>query len=50
VSINDFAKKITQGEGLKKQVDIAQVKEILAVINRIIPFNLFYALIKLIPK
>ena len=50
MSFHEFARKITQGEGLKDEVNIAQVKEILAVINRIIPFNLFYTLIKLIPK
>jgi len=50
VSINDFAKKISEKEGLKKSIDIAQIKEILSIINKLIPFNLFYTIIKLIPK
>lgn len=50
MSINDFARKITQHEGLKKEVDIAQVKEILRIVNMLVPFRLFYAIIKLLPK
>lgn len=33
MNINNFARLITKGEGKKKQVNIAQIKEILHVIN-----------------
>ncbi len=32
MNMNDFAKKVTLKEGLKQQVSIAQVKEILKII------------------
>jgi len=35
MKITDFAKKVTEFEGLKKQVNIAQIKEILKVMNQI---------------
>uniref|UniRef100_A0A6M3IRQ6 Uncharacterized protein n=1 Tax=viral metagenome TaxID=1070528 RepID=A0A6M3IRQ6_9ZZZZ len=33
MNINNFAKKVSLVEGLKKQINIAQIKEILKVIN-----------------
>ena len=45
MKINDFATNITINEGLKKQVNIAQVKEILTVSNKI-TIGAFYKLIK----
>lgn len=45
MNINKFAEKITKHEGLKKQVNIAQVKEILRVIN-ILTAGFFYKYIK----
>jgi len=48
MNINKFALKITRLEGKKKQVDIAQVKEILAVINKLTG-GVLYLLIKLLP-
>lgn len=33
MTINEFAVKVCKNEGLKKQVDIAQVKEVLKVVN-----------------
>ena len=35
MTINDFAKLITKKEGKLKQVNIAQIKEILKVINEL---------------
>lgn len=48
MSIHEFSKKIAEAEGLKEQVNIAQIKEILSVINKLIPFGLFYGVIKLL--
>ncbi len=50
MTIHEFSIRIAKAEGLKKQVNIAQIKEILSVINRLIPFNIFYCLIKLVCK
>lgn len=33
MKVTDFAKKVTEKEGLKEQVNIAQVMELLKVIN-----------------
>lgn len=49
MKINDFAVKITQQEGKIKQVDIAQVKEILAVINKL-TFGMLYIFVRILPK
>lgn len=35
MKVSDFAVKITEIEGKKKQVNIAQVKEILKIINEL---------------
>lgn len=35
MNINDFAKKVTKTEGKKKEVNIAQIKEILKIINNL---------------
>lgn len=35
MSINDFAEQVTILEGKKKQINIAQIKEILKVVNRL---------------
>ena len=35
MNVNEFSKLVTQHEGLKKQVDISQVKEVLAVVNKL---------------
>ena len=34
MNLNDFAKKVTLAEGLKKQISIAQVKEVLKIVNK----------------
>jgi uncharacterized protein (DUF2267 family) len=39
--ITDFAKKVSKQEGLKKQVNIAQIMEILRVINRLLDGELY---------
>lgn len=44
MKINEFAKLVTQSEGLKKQVNIAQVMEILRVINKL-TLGVFYNMI-----
>lgn len=49
MNINDFAKQVTLTEGLKKQVSIAQVKEILKIINKK-TFGILYLVIRLTPK
>lgn len=41
ININDFAVQVAGEEGLKKQVDIAQVKEILSVINELLDGELY---------
>jgi len=46
MKITDFAKKVTEGEGLKKQVNIAQTLEILKVVNKLTG-GLLYIVIKL---
>lgn len=45
MKVTDFAKKITQQEGLKKGVDIAQISEVLKVVNNLLEGQL-YSLIK----
>lgn len=46
MKITTFAKKIAQAEGLKKQVDIAQISEILRVVN-VFTGGVLYAVIRL---
>lgn len=50
MNINEFALKVCDIEEGKKEVDIAQVKEILSIINNILGVyyadNLFYGLIQ----
>lgn len=41
MNINGFAIKVTKAEGGKKQVNIAQVKEILKVINKLLKGGLY---------
>lgn len=41
MTINDFAKKLTKAEGKKKQVSIAQVKEILKIANSLLNGKLY---------
>ena len=45
MKINDFAKEVTLQEGLKLQISIAQVKEVLRIVNKMLDKNL-YRLIK----
>lgn len=42
--LNDFSKLITQHEGLKVQVNIAQIKEILRIINSLLGGCLYRAI------
>lgn len=49
MKVTDFAKLISKKEGKIKQVDIAQISEILAIIDRMTNGAL-YAIIRLIPK
>jgi len=41
MTIHEFAIKVTDNEGLKKQTNIAQVKEILKVINQLTDGQLY---------
>ena len=36
MTIHEFSKKVAKNEALKKQVNIAQIKEILKVVNRLL--------------
>lgn len=45
MDLNNFAKQVTQNEGLKKQVNIAQVKEVLRVVNKLVA-GMLYKLIR----
>lgn len=48
MTINKFAERITAKEGKLKQVNIAQIKEILSVINKLTG-RILYAVIKVLP-
>lgn len=41
VSMNEFARIVSVHEGKKKQVDIAQIKEVLKVANRLTDGELY---------
>jgi hypothetical protein len=41
MNINKFAKKVTVGEGKLKEVNIAQIKEILKVVNQLLEGELY---------
>lgn len=43
MNLNDFAKLVTQKEGKKKQVNIAQIKEILKIVNGLVNGILYKA-------
>lgn len=47
MNINKFAEKVAKLEGKKKSIDIAQIKEILACINKLTK-GCFYMIIDLI--
>lgn len=49
MKITTFAKKISELEGLKKQINIAQISELLKVINKLTR-GLLYAAIKSLPE
>lgn len=49
MSINTFATLVTKHEGLKKQVNIAQVKEVLRIVN-LITVGALYKIIKGLKK
>ena len=46
MNINEFALKVTRREGGKQQVNIAQIKEVLKVINAL-THGLLYGIIRL---
>jgi len=41
MNINDFANMVAAKEGKKKQVNIAQIKEVLKVVNRLLGGGLY---------
>ena len=45
MKITDFAEKVAENEGGKKEVDIAQIKEVIKVVNNLLEGQL-YKLIK----
>jgi hypothetical protein len=45
MTINEFAKEVTLQEGLKKSINVAQVKEVLRIVNKLLN-NQLYKLIK----
>lgn len=49
MNINDFAKRVTILEGKKKSLSIAQIKEVLKIVNRILGGAL-YAIIRCLPS
>ena len=49
-NLNTLAKEITEHEGLKKQVDIAQVKECLRVLGDILRSKDFFESVALLIK
>ena len=49
MNINKFAEKVAAGEGKLKQVNIAQIKEVLKVINKLTS-GLLYGIIKILPS
>ncbi len=48
MKINQFAERVAEKEGLKKPINIAQIKEVMKVINDLLGKEL-YALIKKTP-
>lgn len=47
MKVTEFAKLITQHEGLKQQTNIAQIMEILKIVNKL-TFGILYKIIKLL--
>ena len=47
MKITEFAKKVTESEGLKKQVNIAQIAEVLKVTNKLTG-GILYLVIRLL--
>jgi len=45
MQVNKFSELVAKKEGLKKQVNIAQIKEILRVVNKLLDGE-FYGLIR----
>jgi hypothetical protein len=41
MNINDFAVKVAKKEGKKKQISIAQIKEVLKIVNRLLDGDLY---------
>ena len=46
MTINQFAKKVTLVEGKKISISIAQVKEVLGIVNRMLCGSLYFAIRK----
>lgn len=46
MKVTEFAVKVAKAEGGKKEVNIAQVMDVLKAVNKLIPCGFFYALIK----
>lgn len=46
MTINEFAKIVAKGEGKLKQVNIAQIKEVLRVVNMLLGGNELYKMIR----
>ena len=46
MKITAFALKVAKAEKGKKQVNIAQIMDILKAINKLLPKNVFYSIIR----
>lgn len=49
MKITTFSEKVAKKEGLKNQVNIAQIKEILSIVNKL-TYGILYLVIRLMPS
>ena len=47
--ITEFARKVSKQEGLKEEVNIAQISEILRVVNKL-TFGILYLVVRILLK
>lgn len=49
MKVSKFSEVVAKHEGLKQSVNIAQIKEILSIVNKL-TYGILYLVIRLIPK
>ena len=49
MKITTFSEKVAKSEGLKEQISIAQIKEVLSIVNQK-TFGILYLVIRLLPN